>query len=224
PVNITGGTLQLAPNVTLGSQPGSAPTSNINITSFAIAGTGTLDINNNHILINYGSAADPIASIAAWIASGYANGAWTGPGIMSTAAQTNSNYGIGYADAADPGNPAGLASGQIEIMYTLLGDANLDDKVNGTDFAILAANFNQSVTGWDQGDFNYDNKANGIDFTELAANFNQGASQSADEAALNAFAAANNLPTNVPEPATAAIVAMLGIGILSRRTRQNSYR
>jgi hypothetical protein len=109
-------------------------------------------------------------------------------------------------------------------MYTLLGDANLDDKVNGTDFAILAANFNQSVTGWDQGDFNYDNKANGIDFTELAANFNQGASQSADEAALNAFAAANNLPTNVPEPATAAIVAMLGIGILSRRTRQNSYR
>jgi len=68
---------------------------------------------------------------------------------MSTSAQANSaSYGIGYADAADPGNPAGLASGQIEIMYTLLGDANLDGAVNGTDFAILAANFNQAVSGW----------------------------------------------------------------------------
>ena len=58
---------------------------------------------------------------------------------MSTAAQSNAgSYGIGYADSADPGNPAGLSSGQIEIAYTLLGDANLDYKVNGTDFNLMA--------------------------------------------------------------------------------------
>jgi hypothetical protein len=68
----------------------------------------------------------------------------------------------------------------IEIMYTLLGDANLDGKVNGTDFTILATNFNQSVTdGWDKGDFNYDGKVNGSDFLALATNFNQSAGQSA---------------------------------------------
>ena len=41
-------------------------------------------------------------------------------------------------------------------MYTLLGDANLDGAVNGSDFAILATNFNKAVSGWDAGDFNYD--------------------------------------------------------------------
>jgi len=73
-----------------------------------------------------------------------------------------------------------LASGQIEIMYTLLGDANLDGKVNGTDFNLMATNFNQAVTdGWDKGDFNYDGKVNGSDFVLLADNLNQFASQSA---------------------------------------------
>jgi hypothetical protein len=107
-------------------------------------------------------------------------------------------------------------------MYTLLGDANLDGKVNGTDFAILASNFNQSVTGWDKGDFNYDNKANGIDFTELAANFNQGASQSADESALQAFAVANGLSTtSVPEPASTGLIALGVMSVLSRRRRKS---
>ena len=45
------------------------------------------------------------------------------------------------------GNPADLAtSRQIEITYTLYGDANLDGVVNGTDFGILAAHFGRQVT------------------------------------------------------------------------------
>src|SRR5208283_3560166 len=125
----------------------------------------------------------------------------------STNAQSNSgSYGIGYADAANAGNPAGLFGSQIEIMYTLLGDANLDGKVNGTDFNLMATNFNQAVTdGWDKGDLTYDGKVNGNDFVLLAANFNQFASQSAvssaDEAALDDFAVANGISlTSVPEP------------------------
>jgi hypothetical protein len=158
------------------------------------------------------------------IASGFAGGTWDGTGIMSSVAALNSgSYGIGYADSADPGNPAGLASGQIEIMYTLLGDANLDGKVNGTDFNLMATNFNQAVTdGWDKGDFNYDGKVNGNDFVLLAANFNQFASQSgvssADLAALDSFAAANGISLqNVPEPACAAMIGIAGLGILQRR-------
>ena len=212
-VSVTGGTLQLAANTGLAQ-----------VSSLSITGSGVLDVNNNHLIINYGSGADPIASIAAWIKNGYAGGAWNGAGINSTAAAANSaSYGIGYADSADPGNPAGLAPGQIEVMYTLLGDANLDGKVNGTDFAILAANFNQSVTGWDQGDFNYDGKVNGTDFAFLASNFNQGASQAADIAALDAFAAANGLLADVPEPASEAIIMVAGSVIL-RRWRKSSSR
>ena len=85
---------------------------------------------------------------------------------MSTTAQSNSSsYGIGYADAADPGNPAGLASGQIEIEYTLLGDANLGDaRGQRHNFAILATNFNKAVSGWDAGDLVITMAANGSDF------------------------------------------------------------
>ena len=79
--------------------------------------------------------------------------------------------------------------------------------MNGADFTLMAANFNDSVTnGWDKGDFNYSNTVNGDDFVLLADNFNDFASQSdvsaADLPALDAFAAANGISlTNVPEPA-----------------------
>jgi hypothetical protein len=181
---------------------------------------GTLDLTNNSFYINYGSNPDPISQIAGYIDSGYDGGTWKGAGITSSTAQTNSaSYGIGYADSADPGNPAGLSRGTIEIKYTLLGDANLDGKVNGADFTLMAASFNDSVTnGWDEGDFNYDGKVNGNDFVLLADNFNQFASQSAvsaaDLIALNSFAAANGLATNVPEPlciSSAAFAAALSL-------------
>jgi len=233
-VTISGtGKLALAANVTQGSQsanaPVTAPTSNVNITSLSITGNGTLDLANNHIIVDYTPGNDPISSIAAWIKSGYASGAWTGPGIISTNAQTNSSYGIGYADAADTGNPAGLSSGQIEIMYTLLGDANLDGKVNGSDFTLMATNFNDSVTnGWDEGDFNYSGTVNGDDFVLLAGNFNDFASQSAisaaDLAALDSFAATNGISlTSVPEPASVSALFITAAGLLTRRRgRKNS--
>jgi autotransporter-associated beta strand protein len=194
--------------------------------SLAIASNATLDVVNNHILIDYGSGSDPITAIAGYIKSGYNNGHWNGPGIISSAAQTPTDgllYGLGYADSAD-NVVSGLTSGQIEVKYTLLGDANLDGVVNGSDFNILAANFNQSVTGWDQGDFNYDGLVNAADFNAMAANFNQsvsGADVSAgDVAAMDAFAAANGLPVDVPEPVGFGLLALGAAALLHRRHRR----
>jgi hypothetical protein len=167
---------------------------------------------------------DPISTIKQYLQQGYNAGAWNGlGGIDTSAAQAFPSYSLGYADSADPGNPAGLASGQIEIKFTLLGDTNLDGSVNGSDFAILAANFNKAVNGWDQGDFNYDGAVNGADFANLAANFNKGASQadvsSADVSALSTFAAANGLLADVPEPASLGLMLM-GVTLLDRRRRK----
>ncbi|MGA2442436.1 MAG: autotransporter-associated beta strand repeat-containing protein [Tepidisphaeraceae bacterium] len=213
-VAITGGTLQLG-----------AGTGLAQMTSLSITGDGVLDVNNNHAIITYGSS-DPFSTIAGYIASGYNGGAWNGPGMISTAALTPTNglvYGVGYADGAD-GVVSGLSSGQIEVKYTLLGDANLDGLVNAADFTILAANFNQPVTGWDQGDFNYDGLVNAADFTDLAANFNQGVSgadvSAGDVAALDAFAQANGLVADVPEPALACIVPLAALPFLTSRRRR----
>jgi hypothetical protein len=192
------GSLVLRGGATLHLGAGSGGSS---VTSLGVTGSWALEISNSHFLINYGSNPDPITIIAGYVKSGYNGGGWNGPGIISVAARTATNglyYGLGYADGADKVVSA-LSSGQIEIKYTLLGDANLDGLVNGSDFNILAANFNQSITGWDQGDFNYDGLVNAADFNDLSANFNQGVS-GASVASSAAVVAAPAAPTPKSKP------------------------
>jgi hypothetical protein len=147
----------------------------LDLDAISIAANSSFDVANNVVMISYTPGSDPIATIRQYLTSGSNGGAWNGPGIDSTQAQLNSaSYGLGYGDSADPGNPCGLAANTIKIMYTLLGDANLDGTVNGVDFGIVSANFNKGVTAWDDGDFNYDDVVNGVDFGLLSSNFNKG--------------------------------------------------
>ena len=171
-----GGTISLG-NLSVANGAGAmitAATTNspttLSLNTLTIGPTGQLDVANNQVLINYGSGTDPISTIAGWINTGYAEGTWNGHGIISSIAQTNSNYGLGYADAADAGNPANLPTGEIKIMYTLLGDANLDGTVNAEDFTLFSHNLGQSGMMWDDGDFNYDGTVNSEDFTLLSDN------------------------------------------------------
>ncbi len=119
---------------------------------------------------------------------------------------------------------SGLSSGQIEVKFTLYGDANLDGLVSGDDFTILASNLGKQVSGWDQGDFNYDGVVSGDDFTLLVSNLGQQANgaavtlPAADYAAIDAFAAANGLMADVPEPGCAALLAIgFGLSVVRRR-------
>jgi hypothetical protein len=176
---------------------------------------GQLDITNTRLFIDYGNGPDPIASIEQWIANGYYN--LSGPQIISSAiaaddALSGLSYGIGYADGAD-GVVAGLPSGEIEIMFTLLGDANLDGTVNAEDFTQFSHNLGQSGP-WDDGDFNYDGTVNAEDFTLFSHNLGQSA---ADAGVLNSANGINL--ANVPEPASAGMTVIAGLGILRRRRR-----
>ncbi len=195
-------------------------------TSLNIATGGLLDLGNNLLILSYapGTQAAIDATIRGYLVSGYAHGGWNGPGIDSSAI-VNHSYGLGYADGAD-GVVAGLVSGQIEVSYTLYGDANLDGVVSGDDFTILTGNLGKQVTGWDKGDFNYDGVVNGDDFTLLIDNLGKQASganitlPAADYAAIDAFAAANGLMADVPEPASASILAISFITMFARQRRR----
>ena len=126
-VSITGGALQLAAN-----------TGGETLSSLSVSAGGFLDVGNNHVIISDpGGSID--STIRGYLANGYNNGNWngtsgaaTGGGIGSSSA-TGTKYGIGYADGAD-GGIGGITSGQLEVKYTLYGDANLDGSVNSIDF------------------------------------------------------------------------------------------
>lgn len=197
------------------------------LSSLSIASTGMLDITNNHVVIKYGSS-DPKSTLLGYLASGANGGAWNGPGIVSSTAAGNSNYGVGYADGADGVDPS-LSSGELEVAYVQYGDIMLQGQVNAQDFSILANNFGLVVTGgWEDGDFLYQGAVNAEDFQLLAENFGQTATgedlsmPASDWAALDAFASANGLSmANVPGPVGLFVFAAAGIFVKRNRRRCN---
>jgi autotransporter-associated beta strand protein len=205
------------------------------LSSLSIAGAGTLDITNNHVIMDYapGMQAAADADIRNYLIAGRNGGSWNGTGGIdsSIAAANPAQYAVGYADGAD-GVVAGLSAGQIEIKYTLLGDANLDGVVSGDDFSILAGNLGKAVAGWDKGDFLYSGLVNGDDFAALVGNLGRSANGAdvalpeADYAAIDEFAAANGLLADVPEPSALLLIA-IGMPIsfcLLRRRQVNGTR
>jgi probable HAF family extracellular repeat protein/autotransporter-associated beta strand protein len=217
-----GAKMQLAPSIT-----GSASSLTINT-------GGTLDLTSSNFLVNYGTAADPVATIFSYLQTGF-NGNWSGSGIVSSAvASLNSSqsaliYSIGYADGAD--GLTSVSSGQIEIMPTLAGDARLQGDVVFGDFQLLSQYFGQSG-GWDEGNFTYGSTINFGDFQLLSQNF--GASDSAltsgEIASINGFAAQFGQTlapdsgggyslVSVPEPATMGLLSVAGFWLLARKRR-----
>lgn len=102
------------------------------------------------------------------------------------------------------------------------GDANLDSRVDGSDFAILATYFGRGPgANWAHGNFNGDLRVDGADFSILASNFGRAASggqvTEADWAALHGFQAA--AASSVPEPVHGAWLLAILAGCHARRRR-----
>ena len=164
----------------------------------------TLDLTNNTLIVDYdlrtqpGTSPpvtnDPLLDLKIALLTGFNGGDWKGPnGILSTLAASvaadSSNphkTGIGYAESSDIVGPGGGSFGgesldgtAVILKYVLLGDANMDGKVNALDFNALATNYGSSFSPgsgtnnptWAQGDWNYDGVVDSNDFVALGLNF-----------------------------------------------------
>lgn len=129
----------------------------------------------------------------------------TDPGVPGVGNTVEGNFKVGiYAFGGPEGQiPGTFAWDEFRADSYLQGDFNSDRTVNISDFAVLAANFNQPGT-WETGDANEDGQVNIGDFSLLASNFNQTATGSLPRAA-------------VPEPASISAALLLTTAILRRR-------
>jgi fibronectin-binding autotransporter adhesin len=150
-------------------------TSPYTLSSLTVNTGSKFDIGANAVDIDYSGGTDPISTIQSYLTTGYADGSWVGSGIDSTSvaaentAQNGSTlYAIGYTDGAD--GITGLASGWIEILPTISGDAKMQGNVVFGDFQLLSQYFG-SAGSWDEGNFHYQPKVNFGDFQALSQDF-----------------------------------------------------
>jgi hypothetical protein len=201
--------------------------------TFTNPASGTLNVANNALDIT----GESLAAVTALAKTGYANGAWTGPGLSSSAAAADSRHltALGVIQNNQNGTALygtsntfeGITPGASDILvkYTYYGDTNLDGTVDGSDYSRIdnAYTYNQShsttpLTGWFNGDFNYDGSVNGSDYTLIDNAFNsQGVAFSAQVATATAQVAGSA----VPEPASLGLLAIGAAGLLGRRRRSN---
>ncbi|NOY42750.1 MAG: PEP-CTERM sorting domain-containing protein [Planctomycetes bacterium] len=143
--------------------------------------------------------------------------AWGMFGANSTPA-----FGVGMTEAnvftAIPANPADdppvlgtivVAAVTTQVRNnttTLAGDANLDKSVSALDVTPLAVNFG-GMGLWQDGDFTGDKNISALDVTPLAVNF--GMTAPAVGAGVGV----------VPEPSTAALLALGVLGFFGHRRR-----
>jgi hypothetical protein len=152
-----------------------------------ISSASALDLTNNTFFVNYGTNADPIQDVLAYLTTGFNRdtNTWSGTlGIVSStvaglnAGQSHTEYSIGYADGAnvpiDDGSRivSGLSSGQIEIMPTLAGDAQLQGSV-GTGEVQIFDQYYDYPGDWDQGNFDYEGVINFGDYYALGEDIGQ---------------------------------------------------
>ncbi len=191
-------------------------------TSISALDTAKLDVTDNKAVFTSmsrgswnGSNYDGVEGL---VKSGRNGGGWNGRGIitsMSAAALPNPVATLAVATASEVGKTtfggASVSTGDVLVMYTWLGDANLSGKVDADDYFRIDSNYAKTANSfktWSNGDFNFDGLINGDDYALIDAGFSgQGPPIAGGVSA-------------VPEPAGAGLIlAIAGVSTIARRRR-----
>ena len=143
------------------------------VDALTLTGGGRLDLGSHGLIVRNAS----LATVTAAVASAFAGGTWTGPGITSAAARDDGAHltwlGVFQPDAAATFDTLPVAPTDVVVRYTLVGDTNLDGTVTAADYTRTDVGYVTAATGWAAGDFNYDGVVDGSDYTLIDNAYNQ---------------------------------------------------
>jgi hypothetical protein len=108
------------------------------------------------------------------------------------------------------------------VEYTWYGDANLDGRVDGDDYALMDRGLARGLSGWVNGDFNYDGVVDAGDFLLADASYAAGggvlsAGFLAEREAEFGARYVRELLAVVPEPGGVGVLVAVGVMRVRRR-------
>lgn len=145
------------------------------VDSFATQGSGTLDLADNSMIVDYVQET-PIADVQRLINTAREGGSWGGAGLTSNVARNANpkNRTLGAMESTDfwsiYGQGARFQDEEIDdravlVKFTFYGDADFNDHVDFDDYSHIDNGFGNARGGWLNGDFD----GNGaIDFDDYS--------------------------------------------------------
>ncbi len=122
----------------------------LRVKTLHLGAAATLDLGASDLLIDSPQAAAVVNAVK----TARAAGAWTGPGITSSAARDDLSGATGLAVNSDA----------TLVKYTWNGDANLDGIVDADDYFLIDSGFISQSGGYANGDLNFDSVVNADDY------------------------------------------------------------
>jgi hypothetical protein len=231
---VNGGTVTMATSggrqlgLTVNSGGGAVFGASQDLRAIDVTGAARVDLANHNLIVRDGvvGAFDGTnyTGLSGLIQRAYNFSAWDGPGITTSQADAAAGLTTLAIATADDVNFAGgtfngvsIDGGDVVVMYTYAGDANLDGVIDGGDYGVID-NFAQipGASGYVNGDFNYDGAINGGDYGVIDNNI-QAQGPAFPISAATAATASDSI-TPVPEPSGLVLLAVLTAVFPRRRT------